>query len=272
MSESVSNHLAMSRHRVVTSLLAVVCVVGAVAFAPKADARVRVLKPGAFSKVLAAKADDSSLNWAGYYRLAKPGEKITEVSGTTYAPKLKLLPPTLSASWVGIGGATGSDLIQAGVAFGQIDGYYAWFERLPEPIRPITSGCVGDNTCKVVQGDRIDMHIRHLGGDNWRMSLINVGKWSWSMDTPYKSSFSSAEWIYEAPSYFGVYTIPANIAHARFFSNRYVVNGQARTLKQSEANRTHVSAIGVPKVSTASDATAAGNFQVCPYKQRCPKP
>ncbi|MDP1795560.1 MAG: G1 family glutamic endopeptidase [Acidimicrobiales bacterium] len=267
----------MSHRRVVLSLVAVLCAIAGVAFAPGADAR--AARPAAFSKLFAAKADDASLNWAGYYRLAKPGEKITEVSGTTYAPKLKLLPPTQAAAWVGIGGATTSDLIQAGVAFGRVDGYYAWFERLPEPIRPITSGCVGDNTCRVAQGDRIDVHIKHLGNDTWRIYVTNVNKWSWSMDTPYNSSFSSAEWILEAPIYslnaapfVPIFTTPANIAHARFFSNRYVVNGQARVLKQNEATRTHVSPVGVPRVSTASDVRGDSAFQVCPYKQNCPKP
>ena len=131
------------------------------------------------------------------------------MAGTTFVPRMKALSPTLAASWVGIGGARTTDLIQAGVAFGQLDGYFAWFERLPESIQPITSGCVGDNKCTVVPGDRIDMDIRHLGNNNWRITLLNVNKWSWSMDTPYKSSFSSAEWIFEAPSYFGaVYTVP----------------------------------------------------------------
>ncbi len=257
----------------VAPLVAAACVLGAVAFAPRADARIPLFTPGAFSHVMKAKADDNSLNWAGYYVPAKGGEKITEVSGTTYAPKMKLLPPTQAASWVGVGGANSNDLIQAGVAFGQLDGYYAWFERLPESIQPITSGCVGDNACTVVAGDRIDMRIRHLGGDQWNMALVNVGKWSWSMDTAYKSSFSSAEWIYEAPSYFGlVYTPPANVPHARFFSNRYVVNGQAKALRQSDATRTHFSPIGIVRGSTTSNVRGDSAFKVCPYKQSCPTP
>lgn len=235
-----------------------------VLFAPNADARVAVLKP---------KFDDNSLNWAGYYTLAKPGQKITQVSGTTYVPRIKVLPPTLAASWVGIGGANTSDLIQAGVAFGQLEGYYAWFERLPESIQPIRSGCNGDNNCTVVPGDRIDMDIRHLGGNNWRMTLVNVGKWSWAMDTPYNSTFSSAEWIFEAPSYFGVYTIPANIPQAQFHNNRYTVDGQARMLRSGEANRTHVAGLTrSPRVSTTSGIRNDSAFKVCPYKQVCPKP
>lgn len=223
-----------------------------------------------------AEADDSSLNWAGYYALAAPGQKITQVSGTTYVPVYRNLPPTLAVSWVGIGGATGTDLIQAGLAMGKLEGYYIWFERLPEPIQPVRSGCIGDNTCKVVPGDRIDMDIRNTGGDQWKITLVNVGKWWWTFDTAYKSSFSSAEWIYEAPSYglagvpVGVYTIPANIPHARFFNNRYVINGQAKMLKQNEANRTHVGLLA--NVSTTSDVRGDSAFQVCPYRQRCAKP
>lgn len=243
-------------------MFAAFCLLASVAAAPHADARARLFK---------AKYDDDSLNWAGYYVPAKSGEKITEVIGSTFVPKIKVIPPTQAASWVGIGGATGTDLIQAGVAFGYVDGYYAWFERLPESIQPIRSGCVGDNTCKVVPGDRIDMRIVNVGGDNWLMQLTNVGKWSWSMNTPYKSTFSSAEWIFEAPSYFGAYTVPPRIAHAQFHNNWYVVNGQPKMLKQSEAARTHFSLI-VAKVSTTSDVRKDSGFQVCPYQQTCPKP
>lgn len=258
----------MARRSIVAVVAATACVLSVVS-APGVQAK---------AKPLRAKADAYSLNWAGYYVLAKPGQRVTEVSGSTFAPKLKLLPPTQAASWVGIGGAMGSDLIQAGVAFGQVDGYYAWFERLPEPIQRISSGCVGDATCKVSQGDRIDMNIRHLGGNLWRMSLANAGKWTWSMDTAYDSSFSSAEWIYEAPSYsflglpVGVYTTPANIAHARFLTNRYVLNGQGKVLKQGDATRTHFSPVGVPKISTPSNVKANGDFAVCPYKQTCKTP
>lgn len=252
----------MTRRSVFVSLVAAVCVLASVAFAPRASA-VRVLKP---------RFDDNSLNWAGYYVAAKPGQRITEVSGFTFAEKYRVAPPTLAASWVGIGGANTQDLIQAGVAFGQLEGYYAWFERLPEPMQPIRSGCAGDPRCTVVQGDRIDMNIRFLGGNTWRMTLVNVGKWSWSMDTPYDSSFSSAEWIYEAPSYFGaVYTIPANVPHAQFHRNRYVVNGQERTLRQHEATRT-IFGLGRAKISAVSDVRRDSGFQVCPYKLNCPKP
>jgi hypothetical protein len=258
----MSKEVLVSRRSVVVSCLAAICVFVSVAFAPHADARLRPLKP---------KFDDDSLNWAGYYVLPPAGQKVTQVSGTTYVPKLRLLPPTQAASWVGIGGATGTDLIQAGVAFGQLDGYYIWFERLPESIQGVYSGCVGDNNCTVVPGDRIDMDIRNTGGDNWRISLVNVGKWSWSMNTAYKSTFSSAEWIFEAPSYFGVYTVPPRVPHAQFLNNRYTVNGQTKALKQSEATRTAFSLI-VAKISSTSDVRADSGFQVCPYVQTCPKP
>ncbi len=237
-------------------------VLASTVFAPHADAKLRPFQ---------AKFDDDSLNWAGYYVLPAAGQKITEVSGTTFVPKMKVLPPTLSASWVGIGGANTSDLIQAGVAFGQLEGYYIWFERLPESIQPVRSGCVGDNTCKVVPGDRIDMRIVNTGGDNWNITLVNVGKWSWSFNTPYKSTFSSAEWIFEAPSYFGVYTIPARVPQAQFLNNRYVINGQAKMLKRSEANKTQVG-FGPAYIESTSDIRNDSGFKVCPYKLTCPKP
>ncbi|HUR78661.1 MAG TPA: G1 family glutamic endopeptidase [Acidimicrobiales bacterium] len=227
-------------------------------------------------------APEYSINWSGYAVPAKSGEAIGAVRGSWLVPQINGAPPGFSSSWIGIGGYETSDLIQVGTASsGYLERNYAWYEMLPEYAIPITSGCAGDNSCAVAQGDRMAASIDNVGGDTWVIMLANLGKgavakWHWAMTATYKSSRSSAEWIFEAPQIgvgpVGVQTIPANAPHAKFLGGDYAVNGITRPLARSDASRIIMvlDYLGVVRTGTPSLMAPDGHFQVCAYKRTCP--
>lgn len=228
-------------------------------------------------------APEYSLNWSGYAVPAKGGEAITVVRGSWIVPALKAVPPGLSSSWIGIGGYNTPDLIQTGTASSRIDGNYAWYEMLPDFAIPITSGCAGDNACSVARGDRMSAAITNVGPDTWTIQLANLGKgatakWHWGKTVSYRSTLSSAEWIFEAPQLANVQTIPANAPHAKFLFGDYVVNGVPKPLATSAPSRIVMVPpcvfidldCGVIRLATPSFLAPDGHFQVCAYKRTCP--
>jgi hypothetical protein len=228
-----------------------------------------------------------SVNWSGYAVAAGSGQRIDQVNGAWTVPEVKNLPPGFSSSWIGIGGYQTQDLIQVGTeSDGRLGGNHAWYEMLPDNSIPITSGCAGDTTCKVDSGDNMAADIRNLGGDNWVITINNFAhspspKWSWQKTFQYKSSFSSAEYIFEAPQVGfsvagvglgGMQTLPARAPHARFLPGAALtVNGVTRSLASSSPTRVVMFAGAVRLVHTATPSGLAsdGHFQVCAYANRC---
>jgi hypothetical protein len=139
----------------------------------------------------------TSDNWSGY--VAVGGGTYTGVSGTWTVPQ----PVTSAAggvgsTWVGIGGVTGADLIQAGtgesVALGR-DRFQAWIETLPQVSQQVQIA--------VSPGDSVTVSIveQGAGSGDWRVSISNntTGQ-GYQSSVSYASSESSAEWIQEAPT------------------------------------------------------------------------
>lgn len=140
---------------------------------------------------------DSSRNWAGY---SATNGTYTGVSGTWTIPHIQ---PThmgqdeADATWVGIGGLSTRDLIQAGTqasadASGHI-AYEVFYETLPQPSQSVS--------LPVSAGDTIHVDLTKKSDSLWNATIQNLssGK-SVSLTIPYNSSYSSAEWIEEAPS------------------------------------------------------------------------
>jgi hypothetical protein len=188
-------------------LAAVGATVAAALCAPGAHASTvhnGVLQP-AKGLVKVHSADQVSGNWAGY---DVDGSNITAVTTNYVVPAAGFTPPGLSSTWVGIGGSTTQDLIQAGTEQDTVQGTNAWYEILPASETPITSGCTGDSTCTVTAGDHMTVAITEInqagvatpGTNHWRIDMADVGKWTWSLTLDYTSTHSSAEWIHEAPS------------------------------------------------------------------------
>lgn len=142
-------------------------------------------------------ANNTSHNWAGY--VATSGA-YTGVSGTWTVPVPGISgTPGVGATWVGIGGVSTHDLIQAGtqdVAAGNGQAQFqTWIEMLPQASKQVPVA--------VVPGDSVTVSIdeQGAGSGNWQISITNntTGQ-NYQTSVHYASSESSAEWIMEAPA------------------------------------------------------------------------
>lgn len=140
-----------------------------------------------------ATVTSSSSNWSGY---AASGGTYTAVTGTWSVPNVSANASGADATWVGIGGLSSRDLIQAGTQ-AMVDGsgvtYSAWIEMLPQPSRevPLT----------VSAGDSVTVSIAQQTGNDWLIAMKNnTTGGTYNVTVQYSSSNSSAEWVQEAPS------------------------------------------------------------------------
>lgn len=140
-----------------------------------------------------AQISDSSSNWSGY---VASGGTFTSVTGTWIIPQVGSTTTGADATWVGIGGVTGTDLIQAGTqttVSGGSASYEAWIEMLPESSRTVS--------LDVAPGDSVTVTITEQARGQWLIVMINnTTKSSYQRTVTYGSSRTSAEWIQEAPS------------------------------------------------------------------------
>jgi hypothetical protein len=164
---------------------------------------------------------DTSNNWSGY---AATKGTFTAVSATWVVPQPSGTVSGSDATWVGIGGVHGDDLIQAGTQSmsngGSTVRYEAWIEMLPQPSRavPLT----------VRPGDTVTVSITETAADSWLISIKNVtANDTYTTTVHYASSKSSAEWIEEAPSN-GGRVIPLNdFGSVRFTNATTVKDGKS---------------------------------------------
>jgi hypothetical protein len=217
-------------------------------------------------------ADVTSLNWSGYAAIAPAGSKITDVTQNWTVPSVKTLPAGFSSTWAGIGGYNTQDLIQAGTESDTAQTPYAWYEILPASETPITSGCTGDPTCTVRVGDKMNVNIHSNGGSSWTIAMHDIGHWDWSLTLNYASTFSSAEWILEAPTV-GAQTVIANVGTQLFTGvNSFVINGVTKNIKAGNSVRIILSP-GLVNEATPSSLNSTGDrFNSCTYKNSCPTP
>jgi hypothetical protein len=140
-----------------------------------------------------ARVSDTSSNWSGY---VANGGTYTSVTGTWIVPQVGATTTGADATWVGIGGVSGTDLIQAGtqatVSGGSVS-YEAWIEMLPQSSRTIS--------LDVAAGDLVTVSITEQSSGQWLIAMTNnTTKDSYQRTVSYASSRSSAEWVQEAPS------------------------------------------------------------------------
>jgi peptidase A4-like protein len=141
-----------------------------------------------------ATVTSSSSNWSGY---AANGGTFTSVTGTWTVPTVSPTSAGADATWVGIGGLTSSDLIQAGTQ-AMVDGngtvaYSSWIEMLPASSRSAP--------LSVTAGDSITVTITQQSGNDWLIAMKNnTTGGTYNITVQYSSSNSSAEWVQEAPS------------------------------------------------------------------------
>ena len=140
-----------------------------------------------------ASVTSSSSNWSGY---AASGGNFTSVTATWTVPTVSANATGADATWVGIGGLTSRDLIQAGTQ-AMVDGsgvaYTSWIEMLPQSSREVP--------LSVSAGDSVTVSITQQSGNDWLIAMKNnTTGGTYNVTVQYSSSNSSAEWVQEAPS------------------------------------------------------------------------
>ena len=176
---------------------------------------------------LPATGSESSENWAGYIA---SGGSFTSVTGTWTVPNVDATAADgADATWVGIGGVTTNDLIQAGtdaiVQDGQVT-YAALVEKLPDVSQtvPLT----------INPGDTVSVSITQQSSGSWKI-VIKDGTSSQTYQTTeqYQSQLSSAEWIEESPSTGRQLLLPLDsFGSVTFTDCTAVEDGQSRTIAQ----------------------------------------
>src|SRR5438093_9791133 len=187
-----------------------------------------------------ARISDTSSNWSGY---VASGGTYTSVTGTWIVPQVGSTTTGADATWVGIGGVSGTDLIQAGtqatVSGGDVS-YEAWTEMLPDSSRTVSLA--------VAAGDSITVSITEQASGQWLITMVNnTTKAKYQRTVRYNSSRSSAERIEEAASA-GRGTIPLDdFGTVRFTAGSAVRDGTTQSL----------SALGATAVAMISRAGQA---------------
>lgn len=165
-------------------------------------------------------SSNNTYNWSGY---AATHGIFTAVGGSWIVPNVSD-SDNLNAdtTWVGIGGVSSQDLIQAGTqAITGVSGgvsYQAWYEMLPDESQPISMD--------VKAGDSITALVAQQAPDQWIISIKNnTNGQSFQKTVTYDSSLSSAEWIEEAPTINGSYISISNFGTVKFTNCWAVKNG-----------------------------------------------
>ena len=172
----------------------------------------------------------TSRNWSGY--VSTGGTWYTSVSGTWVIATPDPSVQGIDATWVGIGGANTTDLIQAGTeATVNGDGtvtYDAWTETLPQSTRTISLPVSG--------GDTVSVSITEQSAGLWLVDLKNVttGK-TFTTTIRYNSSKSSAEWVEEAPSLGRGIAPLDSFGTVKFSAASTVIDGKRQNLAGASA-------------------------------------
>lgn len=200
----------------------------------------------------------TSSNWSGYLAT---GSSYTSVSGswTVPSPTGNGTNTSHDAAWVGIGGVTSDDLIQAGTlnsvsANGQVT-VYAFYEILPAPARLITSMTVSP-------GDTVSASVTEIGTNLWQIIVTDqtTGQ-TFTKNLSYTSTHSSAEWIEEDPSDSSGNLLPfARFGNIAFTGGTTTASGGSFTIAGIGAQPITMLSGGAP-VATPS-AVAGGSFTV----------
>ena len=201
----------------------------------------------------------TSRNWAGYAAVAGG---YTAVTGTWTVPQPNVMGgPGIGATWVGIGGVTSTDLIQAGTQDATAGGeaqFQAWIEMLPAASRQVPLA--------VAPGDSVTVSIQEQGAGSgaWQISITNnTSGQNFQTSANYTSSESSAEWIEEAPSGPGGILPLDNFNSVSFTGGSAILNGSDVNLSEAAATPiTLVDANGQPLAIPSAIGSDGASFDV----------
>lgn len=201
---------------------------------------------------------DVSRNWSGY---AATGGTYTSVSGTWTVPQSDgTVRFGSAATWIGIGGMSSRDLIQAGtqetsVGNGSVQ-YQAWIETLPQASHRVAFA--------VSPGDSVTVSITEATTNHWLISFTNnTTSATYQTTVTYSSSHSSAEWVQEAPSA-GRGIVPLdNFGTVTFSAGSAVKDGQTESIAQVGGRPiTMISSYGGALATPSALAADGGSFSV----------
>jgi hypothetical protein len=197
-----------------------------------------------------------SYNWSGYLAA---GGKFTGVRGSWVVPSVagNGRNTTMDAAWIGIGGVTNSDLIQVGttetVSRSGRTSYNAFYELLPASETPVPNMVVGP-------GDAISADISQTGAGDWLITISDTTRnETFTITVPYTSSYSTAEWIEEDPSFSSGGLVPFDNFGSIDFSNCTTTqNGASQTIYSSGGQAIIMVNSSGQKLATPSVLTGDG--------------
>ena len=199
----------------------------------------------------------ASRNWSGY---VATGGTYSSVTGTWVVARPDPKVPGVDATWVGIGGANTTDLIQAGTeATVNVDGtvtYDAWTETLPQSTHTIS--------LTVNPGDTVTVTLTEQSAALWLVELKNVTTTkTYATTIRYSSSTSSAEWIEEAPSVGRGIAPLDSFGIVKFTAASTVVEGKMLTLSGAGAKAvTMIDGANQPLAIPTAIGTDGSSFSV----------
>lgn len=160
-----------------------------------------------------------SRSWAGYIvdsDLEKSNQQVVGVNASWTVPRVSVYSTdTYSSAWIGIGGKSEKNLIQAGTEHDAASGnefYAAWYELLPDQAVRIPSMTISP-------GDLITASITLADSETnqWSIRIYDATTaHGFSQNFGYNSSQLSAEWIVESPSLNGQVSALANFGTLTF--------------------------------------------------------
>ena len=209
----------------------------------------------------------TSYNWAGY--VASGGGFTSITSSWNVSQAISPIANTAEATWIGIGGVSSSDLIQAGTqtiinSSGQTT-YQAFYEILPSDsiIIPVT----------INPGDSVTATLTQQSTSQWYVYFIdNTNGQNYQTTLSYNSSLSTAEWIEEMPTNANTNSfIPINNFGTRNFYNASTIrNGISQNLLQANSqpltmmNSNQQALVTVSAIGSDGSSFTAGRTSVAP--------
>jgi hypothetical protein len=182
-----------------------------------------------------------------------------------------------SASWVGIGGGcvdancsvTDATLIQAGtsqdVDAAGLASYSAWWELIPAPSVTISN-------FPVSAGNTIHVAITESTPGLWTIVVQNVSTGNtFTMTTPYTSTYATAEWIEETPVVItdsGAAQVGPMPALGTVHFSTATTNGTNAGLVSAEEIQL-IDASGAPLATPSAPNATRDGFNDCTYASTC---
>lgn len=200
---------------------------------------------------------DTSRNWSGYVSTAG---NLTAVTASWTVPSASSTALGADAVWVGIGGVSSRDLIQAGTQ-NIVDGSgqttpTAFYEMLPAVSQTMPIA--------IHANDSITTSLAQTAPGQWQISLKdNTDNQSFNQTFTYSSSLSSAEWIMEAPTT-GRRQLPLDNFNSVTFNNASVTqNGRQLSIAQANGHPvTMISSQGQPLTTIGPLAGNGNSFTI----------